>query len=428
MGRSPKRGVARERKGRVPTRRAGQTRKASRTPDVWAAQRAMGNRAVEGLVGNEHHELRNPPAIVDAAIARGAGHALDESTRQTMEARFGQDLKDVRVHTDPMAADSARASEARAYTAGEDIVFGAGQYAPGNAEGRELLAHELTHVVDARRGEGTPGAIQRAPLPGAGERLRLLSSDIPAPVVTRFPGAIVATLYFGHNLFLLDAANFDAVEKLSDELRFMLDPSITVDGYASQEGTVDENLKLSARRREQVIRLLTAKATGKPTVGGTAHGGSEPAEEEKGAKPELERQRARNRRVTIVIPLPAASPGAPEPTKKIDIDLHDKPRPETDEERSDRQIREALHTKIPAAPKTSLTKEFWKVVDEAVDSASRRLGIPEKYRGKIRDGAHAAIEKGAEAGLDEALGAAGANDTQKKALKAAINQAAGTEL
>jgi hypothetical protein len=67
-----------------------------------------------------------------------------------MESRFGQDFSDVRVHTDEQAAESAEAVNARAYTVGKDVVFGAGEYEPGTSEGQRLLAHELVHVSQNR--------------------------------------------------------------------------------------------------------------------------------------------------------------------------------------------------------------------------------------------------------------------------------------
>jgi hypothetical protein len=78
---------------------------------------------------------------------RAPGQPLDAATRAFMEPRFGHDFGKVRVHTDDVAAESARAVDAVAYTVGRDIVFGARRYAPHAAEGRRLLAHELTHVV-----------------------------------------------------------------------------------------------------------------------------------------------------------------------------------------------------------------------------------------------------------------------------------------
>lgn len=79
--------------------------------------------------------------------ALGAGQALDMETRAFFEPRFGTSFEQVRVHTGQAAADSARALNAYAYTVGKDIVFGAEKYQRHTQEGKRLLAHELTHVV-----------------------------------------------------------------------------------------------------------------------------------------------------------------------------------------------------------------------------------------------------------------------------------------
>jgi hypothetical protein len=78
---------------------------------------------------------------------QGGGQPLSESARAFFEPRFGQDFSRVRAHTDAQAAETAQTLNARAFTMGHDIVFGAGQYVPGTSEGRRLMAHELTHVV-----------------------------------------------------------------------------------------------------------------------------------------------------------------------------------------------------------------------------------------------------------------------------------------
>ena len=93
------------------------------------------------------HETASALPLVDEVLSSGGGQPLDESTRSFMEPRFGHDFSRVRVHTDERAAESARAVNALAYTAGQDVVFGGGQYEPGTNEGKKLLAHELTHVV-----------------------------------------------------------------------------------------------------------------------------------------------------------------------------------------------------------------------------------------------------------------------------------------
>ncbi|TWI50241.1 uncharacterized protein DUF4157 [Pseudoduganella flava] len=86
------------------------------------------------------------PASVDQAIG-SAGTPLDAPLRQEMERRFGHDFSGVRVHTDALAARSARDVAAHAYTVGQRIVFGEHRYAPATRDGRRLLAHELTHVI-----------------------------------------------------------------------------------------------------------------------------------------------------------------------------------------------------------------------------------------------------------------------------------------
>lgn len=86
-----------------------------------------------------------PPIVSD--VLRSPGHVLDTLTRVEMESRFGHDFSHVRVHTDQQAAESASAVNALAYTVGSNVVFGTGLYKPNSSEGRQLLAHELTHVV-----------------------------------------------------------------------------------------------------------------------------------------------------------------------------------------------------------------------------------------------------------------------------------------
>ncbi len=94
-----------------------------------------------------------PPLVHE--VLRSPGQPLDAATRAVMEPRFGHDFSKVRVHTDTRANESANAVDALAYTVGPQIVFGAGRYRPGSTTGRQLLAHELTHVVQQR---GQPSA------------------------------------------------------------------------------------------------------------------------------------------------------------------------------------------------------------------------------------------------------------------------------
>ncbi|MBC2702891.1 MAG: DUF4157 domain-containing protein [ANME-2 cluster archaeon] len=82
---------------------------------------------------------------------KGGSKPLPESERAYFEPRFGVDFSQVRLHSDAQAAESARALNAKAYTLGQDVVFGTGQDTQGTSEGRRLMAHELTHVVQQSR-------------------------------------------------------------------------------------------------------------------------------------------------------------------------------------------------------------------------------------------------------------------------------------
>jgi hypothetical protein len=86
------------------------------------------------------------PAHIDNALSSG-GQGLDRKTRNFFEPRLGYDLSGVRIHTNATARQSAQAVDARAYTLGSNIVFAENEYQPDSRSGKQLLAHELAHVV-----------------------------------------------------------------------------------------------------------------------------------------------------------------------------------------------------------------------------------------------------------------------------------------
>ena len=107
-------------------------------------------RGPEGLQGKgSASETEEVDGHVSSEIRglHGSGAPLPGSSRASFEPAFGHDFAAVRVHTDSRAADLARSINARAFTLGQDIVFGAGEYSPETGEGRQMLAHELAHVV-----------------------------------------------------------------------------------------------------------------------------------------------------------------------------------------------------------------------------------------------------------------------------------------
>jgi hypothetical protein len=124
--------------------------------NILALQDTAGNQGVSQLLqsgmGNRAFDGTAAPPIVQSVMKNGGGHPLDTSTRADMESRFNTDFRQVRVHSNASAAASARALTARAYTYENHVVFGEGRYVPHTKDGRQLLAHELTHVIQQRGG------------------------------------------------------------------------------------------------------------------------------------------------------------------------------------------------------------------------------------------------------------------------------------
>jgi len=154
----------------VVRRRATQpTPSVNRSHPILQLQRAVGNRAVQcliarqcnsavGILGNEQEGYFGVSVadIVNGGL-RSPSQSLDAETRAFMEARFGYDFSAVRVHTNSEAAESSQAIDANAYTIGQDIVFGEGEYRPATSEGQRLLAHELTHIIQQSASTATYG-------------------------------------------------------------------------------------------------------------------------------------------------------------------------------------------------------------------------------------------------------------------------------
>jgi Domain of unknown function (DUF4157) len=127
-----------------------------RSPAAPASEQpsAIGNQAMLRMSQANRH-----PAAIGSATARAEappvvqqalhspGQPLEATTSRRFARHFGRGFGAVRVHTDTIAVESARAMDAQAYTVGSEIVFAAGQYQPDTAAGQRLLAHELAHVA-----------------------------------------------------------------------------------------------------------------------------------------------------------------------------------------------------------------------------------------------------------------------------------------
>lgn len=119
------------------------------------ARSVIGMRDGEGILSGG---LVHPDVEATIAAASGRGQQLDRGLASDIGGALGNSVSDVRIHHDEQAAALSRAVSARAFTVGRDIFFGAGEYRPSRPEGRELLSHELAHVIQQR------GAPQTGPL------------------------------------------------------------------------------------------------------------------------------------------------------------------------------------------------------------------------------------------------------------------------
>jgi hypothetical protein len=132
--------------------------------DVLTLQRTIGNRATTHLLSPllqrrsslepaeiqrdlEEGGMVSPDLESSIQRARGGGQPLSENLRAPMEQAFGADFSGVKVHTSSEWDQLNRSIGAKAFTTGQDLFFGQGQYNPGSSSGKELVAHELTHVV-----------------------------------------------------------------------------------------------------------------------------------------------------------------------------------------------------------------------------------------------------------------------------------------
>jgi Domain of unknown function (DUF4157) len=135
--------------------------------------------------GGEGRKLRERevPRKVGEALA-SPGRPLDATTRAYFEPRLRHDFSRVRVHANEVAARSARDVNAKAYTVGHNIVFGAGQFAAETTDGRRLLGHELAHVVQQSGADATSASQSggsRSPAYGSSSAARGLAPVIRSP-------------------------------------------------------------------------------------------------------------------------------------------------------------------------------------------------------------------------------------------------------
>jgi hypothetical protein len=218
----------------------------------------------------ERHVVRLPPEDVPPIVHEvlgSPGQPLDAETRAFMETRFQHDFGTVRVHADSRAARSAGAINALAYTVGPKVVFSSGQFRPRCSEGRRLLAHELTHVLQQ---EETTQNIHRRlwlTLPSdpdekaADVTATLIEKGGPVGRIAKAPGLRVQrTIPSGRSNRAQDAVAEEARLRIGDALWLLV----------AGELDIRQRMLLSAAIREAQERLaLYSQATGSQSAATT---------------------------------------------------------------------------------------------------------------------------------------------------------------
>lgn len=129
---------------------------------IQRIQRDVGNRGVQRMLAQREGGAGGPFEVDDETQGRinnlrGSGQPLDVGIQQRMQDAMGYDFSGVNVHTSAEASSLSQALQAKAFTTGSDIFFNESAYQPHTADGQELLAHELTHVVQQGSGQVTGG-------------------------------------------------------------------------------------------------------------------------------------------------------------------------------------------------------------------------------------------------------------------------------
>jgi outer membrane protein OmpA-like peptidoglycan-associated protein len=224
---------------------------------------------------------------------QGGGQPIPQAERAFFEPRFGADFSQVRVHRDQHAAETACDLNARAFTVGKDVVFGAGQYSPETSEGKKLLAHELTHVVQqggaasrTMRSEETHSstAVQRNSKTAGtqvAEVIQRAGDPAAIPPGLRCPTDLTASRPAGTDvLFSVSGSTITPAHTtlLSTFLVTWLasggTDDILVHGYASTDGDQGSNWTLSCDRAESVRAELIRLGIPSVRISVVAHGES----------------------------------------------------------------------------------------------------------------------------------------------------------
>jgi outer membrane protein OmpA-like peptidoglycan-associated protein len=386
------------------------------------------------------------------------GKPLDTSVRAKAEHAFGRDFKDVRVHIDGGAAESAAELQARAFTKGRDIVFGAGAYDPDSLSGQKLIAHELSHVVQQSRGTtpeiggtgdtfeqsanqaghdvldgksvsqptaGPAPAIQRDPLPGLK----------PPPMLARAMGSGTIDGFVTGSA-ILSSDQKSSADVLAASIVSLRESypgcTVSVTGHTDAVGPESTNMTLGQDRADAVAAELAAQGVPREIILTDSAGETQLKVNSRSAEP-------RNRRAEIrfepesglslipdlkLVPPRPLEPATAQPAPQLPNlfppklpPSYDEPKPETPEEAGRR-----IFAPIPPDPRKPSPPLLAPLIDK-VDSLTQAMGLPKWARDLVRDGAKAAVVKGATAAADAAMDQTSMTPEQKRAVHSIVEAA-----
>lgn len=253
---------------------------------------------IQRSAGQATGDAGTAPASVDRVLS-GSGRPLDPAIQQDMGQRFGHDFSQVRVHTGAAADQSTRDVYAHAYTVGHNIVFGAGRFAPETPEGRRLVAHELTHVVQQSGSAGfhpeqgiaqhglsanTPTRMQRQPDPSAPSDTQLR----PSTFFLRSMGRLVIDGFPTGQSTLTDDQRSSIHTHASTLLTLLqMDEGgqVYVTGHGDAPGSQARNLEIGRERAEAVRDELVTAGVPIASIEVDSAGETEPVNPGAGADP-----------------------------------------------------------------------------------------------------------------------------------------------
>ena len=153
--------------------------------EMLQLQRTVGNQAVQRMLQRDSQAGFEAGGDFESRLKQssGGGSVLPQSTKSEFEASFGANFDNVRIHTNAASNQLNRSIQAKAFTHGNDIHFGAGEYKPASSQGKHLLAHELTHTIQQTGGMQTKGVQTKLQVGAAQNRYEQEADRVAAQVM-----------------------------------------------------------------------------------------------------------------------------------------------------------------------------------------------------------------------------------------------------